>query len=331
MRELPPGGSSRQAAPDQVLAQLGRQGGAPDPSPFLDAHGPCSAEEAAAALTFDLWQRWHAGQRIPAEEYLRRYPVLASSATAALDVIYGEFCARQDLGEQPAPAEYLERFPRFADGLRAQFAVHQALEADAAQEGGPPSRRDTMHTTPASLLTRLRRPGDQRAWEQFVELYTPLLYHWARHAGLQDEDAADLVQDVFAALVQKMPHFVYDPSKSFRSWLRTVTLNLWRDNLKRRARRPLGQVEGGLDAIPSPEASDPFWEVEYRRHLVGRAAEVMRAEFQPTTWQACWEFVVGGKPAAQVAAELGLSENAVYVAKGRVLRRLRQELAGLLD
>jgi RNA polymerase sigma-70 factor (ECF subfamily) len=188
-----------------------------------------------------------------------------------------------------------------------------------------------MNTTPVSLLERLRQPGEQDAWERFVELYTPLLYSWAHDAGLQEADAADLVQDVFLTLLRKMPEFVYDPHRSFRSWLRTVTFNRWRDNRKQRGKQPLPTDGEALADVPGQDTGTDFWEVEYRGHLVGRALQVMRSEFQATTWQACWEFVVGGKSAAQVAAELGLSENAVFIAKYRVLRRLRQELAGLFD
>jgi RNA polymerase sigma-70 factor (ECF subfamily) len=188
-----------------------------------------------------------------------------------------------------------------------------------------------MHTTPVSLLERLRRPGEAEAWERFVELYTPLLYHWARHVGLQDQDAADLVQDVFTILVQKMPEFTYDQHKSFRGWLRTVTMNRWRDNSKRRGRQPLPGDEAALANVPAPEEFDGFWEAEYRGRLIDRALHLMQAEFQPATWQACWKFVVEGRPAAEVAAELGLTENAVWIAKCRVLRRLRRELEGLMD
>lgn len=188
-----------------------------------------------------------------------------------------------------------------------------------------------MDKTPVSLLERLRQPGEQRAWERFVELYTPLIYHWARRVGLQDQDAADLVQDVLSTAVQKLPQFAYDPGKSFRGWLRAVTLNRWRDNQKVRGKQPLAGDQAALAAAQSPENADAFWEVEYRQQLVGRALDVMRAEFQPATWQACWQFVVEGKSAAQVAIELGITENAVYLAKGRVLRRLREEMAGLID
>ena len=187
-----------------------------------------------------------------------------------------------------------------------------------------------MNTTSQSLMDRLRRPADAGAWERFVRLYTPLLFHWGRRAGLPEADAADLVQDVLTLLVQKMPAFRYEPGQSFRGWLRTVTMNKWRDGGRRR--NPAAPVADtpAVDALPAA-APDPFEEVEYRRHLVSRALRVMQAEFEPTTWKACWEFVVSDRPAAEVAAELGVSVDVVYAAKSRVLRRLREELAGLLD
>ena len=83
-----------------------------------------------------------------------------------------------------------------------------------------------MHTTSVTLLERLRTVDNQEAWRRLVDLYTPLLFQWARACGSQAEDAADLVQDVFAVLLQKLPTFTYDPQKSFRAWLRTVTFNL---------------------------------------------------------------------------------------------------------
>ena len=94
-----------------------------------------------------------------------------------------------------------------------------------------------MNSTHSSLLERLRRPTDEEAWDQFVRLYAPLLFHSAHEVGLQGPDAADLVQDVLVVLVRKLPDFQYDPRKSFRAWLRTVTLNKWRERL-RRAPRP---------------------------------------------------------------------------------------------
>jgi RNA polymerase sigma-70 factor, ECF subfamily len=187
-----------------------------------------------------------------------------------------------------------------------------------------------MDSTPVSLLERLREPNQPQAWARFVELYTPLLLFWARRLGLQSHDAADLVQEVFAALVQKLPAFTYDRNKTFRGWLRVLALNKWRD----RQRLQATALAAGQEAVTEragPDDVAAFWEEDHRRHLVARALEVMRAEFEPTTWKACWEFVVEGVSAAEVAGRLGISENAVYIAKCRVLRRLRQELEGMLE
>jgi len=187
-----------------------------------------------------------------------------------------------------------------------------------------------METTSFTLLERLRHPGEEHAWMRFVDLYSPLLYTWARRTGLSEADAADLVQDVFALLVQKLPEFVYDRGKSFRAWLKTVLLNKYRENCRHAGKTVRGQ-NAPIDDLPAPEDGQAFWETEYREHLASRALEVMRAEFQPATWQAFWELVVVGRPGAEVAAQLGLSINAVYIARSRVLRRLRQELDGLMD
>jgi RNA polymerase sigma-70 factor, ECF subfamily len=184
--------------------------------------------------------------------------------------------------------------------------------------------------TPASLLERLRRPADAEAWARFVHLYTPLLASWAARAGLPDHDAAELIQDVFVLLLEKLPKFTYDPGKSFRAWLRTVALNKWRERF-RRAALPIKGGDEALAGVACPDGAEAFWEAEYRRHLVGRALRLMQAQFAPATWRACWENVVHGKPAAEVAGELGMTPGAVRVARFRVLTRLRQELAGLLD
>jgi RNA polymerase sigma-70 factor (ECF subfamily) len=184
--------------------------------------------------------------------------------------------------------------------------------------------------TPVSLLERLRRPGDAEAWARFVHLYTPLLSFWAARAGLQEQDAADLIQDVFTLLLKKLPEFTYGSSKSFRAWLRTVALNKWRERC-RRAALPVAGGEEALAGVACPDPVEDFWEAEYRQHLVGQALRLMQAQFAPATWQACWENVVNGKSAAAVAAELGMTAGAVRGARFRVLARLRQELAGMLD
>jgi RNA polymerase sigma-70 factor (ECF subfamily) len=181
--------------------------------------------------------------------------------------------------------------------------------------------------TPVSLLQRLRQPDAHQAWDCFVELYTPLLYYWARRMALQPHDAADLVQDVFALLVLKLPEFHYDDNRSFRGWLRAVTVHKWRERCRRRS----PGADGSLADQPDNRQAEDLWEAEYRQEVTRQALRIMQTDFEPATWKACWETVAVGRPAAEVAAELGLSVNAVYLARTRVLRRLRQELSDLLD
>lgn len=159
-------------------------------------------------------------------------------------------------------------------------------------------------------------------------MYTPILFGWARGLGLQDSDAADLVQEVFAIVLKEMPAFVYDRKRSFRAWLKTVALNRWRSR-GRKARLPTAPG-ADPDHVPG-QSEEAFWEDEYRRQLAARALTVMKSEFEDTTWRACLLLVVEGKSAGQAAEILGLSPGAVRVAKSRVLRRLRQELEGMLD
>jgi RNA polymerase sigma-70 factor, ECF subfamily len=173
-----------------------------------------------------------------------------------------------------------------------------------------------MQSTSVSLLQRLHQPEARDAWARFVRLYTPLLFYWARRLARADADAADLVQDVFVTLVQKLPAFNYEPGKGFRGWLRTVLTNKWRERCRRRAPQPVGGTEGLLGDLPGAE-DEAFGEAEYRRHLVQRALELMQAEFPPKMWQACWAYVVEGRPAAEVAKELGIATVTVYVAKSR--------------
>jgi RNA polymerase sigma-70 factor (ECF subfamily) len=188
-----------------------------------------------------------------------------------------------------------------------------------------------VNTTSFSLLQQIVQAAPPAAWDRFVDLYTPLLYYWARRLGLQAEDAADLVQDVFMVLVRKLPEFSYDPARSFRGWLRTIVLNQWRMRRRRPVGPPLDPCPPALAELPDRAEDDPFEEAEYRRHLAARALQLMQTDFQPSTWKACWECIVAGRPAADVAAELGLTAHAVRAAKFRVLCRLRQELEGLLD
>jgi RNA polymerase sigma-70 factor (ECF subfamily) len=186
-----------------------------------------------------------------------------------------------------------------------------------------------MISTSTSLLARLRTGEETGAWKRFVSLYTPVLFYWVRRQGVPSDDTADLVQEVFAVLVKKLPTFQYDKGQRFGSWLRTIAVNKCRDYYRRRRSRP-GSTRDPVDQ-EVPDHIESFSEAEYRQRLARRALEIMEEEFQPSTWKACWETAVVGRAASDVAQELGLSVNAVYLAKSRVLRRLREELDGLLD
>jgi RNA polymerase sigma-70 factor (ECF subfamily) len=181
-----------------------------------------------------------------------------------------------------------------------------------------------MNTTSPSLLLRLCQSPSAAAWDRFAQLYGPLLLSWAHRLGLAEGDASDLAQEVFVALLEKVALYEVQPGKRFRGWLWTVMVNKWRE--LRRHRRPHTPLDADV-AAPSEAA----WEEEDRRHLIGRALRIMQSDFEPITWKACWEAVANDRPAAEVAAELGISVNAVYQAKSRVLRRLHQELAGLWE
>lgn len=188
-----------------------------------------------------------------------------------------------------------------------------------------------METTPASLLDQVRRPDDRAAWERFVRLYAPLLLAWARRLGVQDADAADLVQDVFVTLVRALPTFHYQPGGSFRRWLGKILVSRLRDRQRKARPVPLSD-----DAPPLADAAtdDPvaaFDQAEYNAVLTGRALALVEPEFSATTWAAFRATVIDELPVADAAEFLRVTPNVVYLARSRVLRRLREVLAGLLE
>jgi RNA polymerase sigma-70 factor (ECF subfamily) len=186
-----------------------------------------------------------------------------------------------------------------------------------------------MLTTSQNLLERLREK-ESNAWAQFVRLYTPLLMAWTRRQAFQEADAQDVAQEVLVKLVRELPAYKRGPGQSFRGWLRRVTLNQGRDFRRRKANRALPGAEG-LSLVSDDPADTGSEETADRRLLVRRGLELIRADFNDTTWAAFTRLMMDGRPAAAVAAEFNISANAVYLARHRVLTRLRQELDGLLD
>jgi RNA polymerase sigma-70 factor (ECF subfamily) len=185
----------------------------------------------------------------------------------------------------------------------------------------------TPPLTRPSLLVRIRDSGDREAWRRFVEIYAPLVYKFARRNGLQDADAADLTQNVLQAVSGASKRLIYDPRRgTFRSWLYTVARNKLRNLLIARRRRNESANPRLLDEQPAREEAE-LWDREYEQRLFEWAAEQVRDNFQENTWRAFWVTAVDGCSAADAARELGMSVGAVYIAKSRVLARLRDEIA----
>jgi RNA polymerase sigma-70 factor, ECF subfamily len=194
-----------------------------------------------------------------------------------------------------------------------------------------------MGETPVSLLERLRDRPDPEAWRELVDLYTPLLFRWLRRYSLQQSDAEDLVQEVLGVVVRQLPHFQHSQQRgAFRHWLRSILVNCLRNFWRAQRHRPV--AAGGQDlARVLEQLEDPdsdlgrFWEQEHDRYIVQQLLERIEGELTPSTRLAFRRLVVEAGEADAVAAELGLSVNAILIAKSRVLRRLREEVRGFLD
>jgi RNA polymerase sigma-70 factor (ECF subfamily) len=191
--------------------------------------------------------------------------------------------------------------------------------------------------TRASLLIRLRDRSDQPAWNEFVSIYGPVIYGFARRRGLQDADAADTMQDVLRSVTTAIQRLDYDPRQGrFRGWLYTLTRNRVFTLQSSRNGKPRGtgdsNVQSLLAAQPDrSEALEEEWELDYRRSLTATVLEQLREEFSEKIWQAFWQTAVEAQPAAEVARSLGTSPGSVYVAKSRVLARAREAVQRRLD
>jgi RNA polymerase sigma factor (sigma-70 family) len=188
--------------------------------------------------------------------------------------------------------------------------------------------------TRASLLVRLRDPNDGEAWKDFVRLYAAVIYGFARKRGLQDADAADLMQEVLRSVAGHVGRLDYDPGKgTFRGWLYAITRNKVYNFLDARRRQARGTGDSNahqrLEEHPGRQSDSGDWDREYERKAFAWAADRVKNEFQPNTWQAFWLTAVDGQNARDVGRRLGLSPGAVYVAKSRVLARLREEISQL--
>jgi RNA polymerase sigma-70 factor (ECF subfamily) len=187
--------------------------------------------------------------------------------------------------------------------------------------------------TSATLLDKLRR-SDSEGWKRFVLLYGPLVYRWCRKAGLREEDAQDVGQEVFGAVFRSIGEYEH---RSFRGWLRVITDRKILDH--RRRPQPGAEGVGGSDAQRVVEAlaadfggydSDSD-EEDDRLLLLRRAAELVLSACQEDTRTAFLRIVLGGETPAAVAADLGLTSNAVRLAKCRLLKRIRDEFTEMVE
>lgn len=186
-----------------------------------------------------------------------------------------------------------------------------------------------MDTTSLTLLESLRAGGmSAPEWARFVRLYEPLLKRWAVGKGFTPTDADDLAQEVLLKLFAALPGYQRSAGGSFRGWLFVLARNVGHDFRRRVATRPLPAPDG-LSAVDQPLTE--MDEVEYLRELTRHGLELVRPEFSPQMMAAFEGTKVAGRPAAAVAAELGVTPNAVYIAVNRVMTRLREVLAGLID
>jgi RNA polymerase sigma-70 factor (ECF subfamily) len=190
-----------------------------------------------------------------------------------------------------------------------------------------------MPETSRSLLDRLQSQPDDATWTRLVDVYTPVIRHWLDTQGLASSDADDLTQEILMVVVRELPVFHHTGRRgAFRNWLRTISVHRLRDFWRSRRAAPVQAHDAVLDGLEDPSSQESAkWDQEHDRFVAKRLLELIEPEFSPVTWTAFRRQFVDGKKAAEIAAELGVSTNAVLIAKSRVLRRLRQEAAGLID
>jgi RNA polymerase sigma-70 factor (ECF subfamily) len=210
-------------------------------------------------------------------------------------------------------------------------------DAGSPESASADASRSASHSSSStsSGLIDLVRAGHPDAWQRLVRLYSPAVYHWCRSAGVAADDARDVVQDVFTSVMHSLDDFQdTGRSGSFRAWLRGITRHRVLDHFRRRQSEP--QAQGGTGAqaamlqIPGPaDDLDTSHKPDVENCLWRRALDLVRAEFTDRTWQAFWLAGVEKQAPADVAHDMEMTTDAVYQAKSRVLRRLREELHGL--
>lgn len=188
----------------------------------------------------------------------------------------------------------------------------------------------TIPNTPPSLVVQIQRHEDGLVWEEFLEIYAPVVVGFLRAKGLQDADARDVTQETFRAVARNIHGFDPDPEKGrFRNWLFVIVRRKLTDHWRSANRRERGsgdpEIHRALENI-SDGPDETLWTREYKQRLLNWAADQIRGEFTEATWQAFWMSGVEGRPARDAAEALGMTISNVYVCKSRVLARLRETI-----
>jgi RNA polymerase sigma-70 factor (ECF subfamily) len=194
-----------------------------------------------------------------------------------------------------------------------------------------------MDDTSLSLLDRLQHHDDPETWDRLVSLYAPLLRGWLRKYDVQESDVDDLVQEVLLAVAKDLKSFEHagDPG-AFRSWLRTILVNRLRHFWRARGRRPQtggdSDLERRINQLEDPAGRmSQLWNREHDRYVMRQLLTLAEPHFEPQTWQAFCRVALEGERPDAVAEELGMTLNSVFIAKSRVLSRLRREVEGLVE
>lgn len=190
--------------------------------------------------------------------------------------------------------------------------------------------------TSVSLLERLAGAPSDDDWRRLDDLYQPLLRAWMVRAGVAASDVDDLVQDVLLVVFREVAGFEWRGQGAFRGWLRTILAHRVRDYFRGQKYRPTATGDSDflrrLDELESPDSAlGRLWDREHDEHVAAALMQRVQGDFAPATWQAFCRHALEGEPAVRVAEALGLSLNSVLLAKSRVLKRLRQESAGLVE
>lgn len=185
--------------------------------------------------------------------------------------------------------------------------------------------------TSLSLLARLGY-GDPDSWERMFALYSPLLRSWLRPRGVQDADIDDLTQNVLAVVLRRLPEFQHNGrTGAFRTWLRGVVTNVLWEHLRAAGRRPAGDEKLLADLEDPASELHRWWDAEHDRYVLRGLMNLVREEFAPATWEAFRLTALAGRTVAAAATELGLTVNAVHIARSRILARLRETAGEFVD